>query len=169
MSIVTRREMLRLGAGGGAVLAAVLTGGGVRPRPAQAGGLLETFDVVPDLGSFDAVRTPAEGAAVPTGPFHVRGSIYRENSLDGAGALRAGSRQIGTFHCWGWIHDGQTGAAVVSQAYEIWGRGNVQVQGSEVPGFRATVGGEGELSGVHAGWFQTINAANLTFRATFDR
>lgn len=91
MSAVTRRDVLRLGAGGGAALAAIVVGAGTGARPAEAGGLLETLDVLPTLSTFDALRSPAEGAAVPTGPFHVEGGIYRQNSLDAAGALRAGA------------------------------------------------------------------------------
>lgn len=168
MQNVSRRRLLGLGASGGsAALAAVVIGKGLKPGAAEAHGGHLTVEVVPDLSSFDTIRGVAPGDAVPTGSFYVEGSIYPNGTLDASGDP-GGASPIGTFRCWGWIFDGSTGLGAVSQAYELDGRGDIQVQGLE-DDTRAVVGGTGDFRNVRGeGSFQTINPANLTFRAFFS-
>lgn len=165
MEQVSRRRLLGLGAAGGtAALAAVIVGKGSGSSPAQARGGPLTLEVAPDLSSFDAMRSVAPGDAAPTGPFYVQGSIYPAGTLDPTGDP-GGADAIGTFRCWGWIFDGATGLGAVSQAYELEGRGEIQVQGVEDDN-RAVVGGTGEFNGARGeGDFDLINPANLSFRA----
>jgi hypothetical protein len=124
------------------------------------------LEVATDLSTFDAVRTPAGGDPFPTGPFYVQGPIFPEGTLDADGDP-GGATSIGTFRCWGWIFDGSTALGAVSQAYEIDGRGRIQVQGLE-DGTRAVTGGTGQFRNVRGeGSFEGINPENFSFRASF--
>ena len=75
------------------------------------------------------------------GAFYVAGDICEE--LDALGPCTS----KGSFHCWGWIFDASDPAssAVVSQEFELTGRGKIQVQGVEDGGSRAVVGGTGDF------------------------
>ena len=55
---------------------------------------------------------------------------------------------IGKFHCWGWLVGPNQEVALVSQEFDIDGRGKIQVQGVEDDGPRAIVGGTGEFRNV---------------------
>ncbi len=136
------------------------------PAHVRRGGGLK-LDVAPDLSTFDAVREAEPGDATPTGPFYVAGSIYPPGTLDPDGAVPEGAAPIGTFRCWGWLFDGSAGLAVVSQAFELDGAGEIQVQGVE-DDRRAVTGGTGRFRNVRGeGRFEVLNPENLAFRAVF--
>ncbi len=84
-------------------------------------------------------------ATVPSGTFgdsafYVSGDICEELVLDGP------CTPIGKFHCWGWFIG--AGGQVVSQEYDLEGRGKIQLQGVEDEGPRAVVGGTGDFRNV---------------------
>lgn len=68
--------------------------------------------------------------------FYISGEIFEHDT----------ATKIGTFHCWGWdvLCDGLT-TVVVSQEYDLDGRGKIQVQGVEDEGLRAITGGTGDF------------------------
>ena len=66
-------------------------------------------------------------------PFYVSGDICKEKTLGGL------CTPIGLFHCWGW--DTGNGVVVVSQEYDLFDKGKIQVQGVEDEGRRAVTGG----------------------------
>lgn len=173
---VSRRGLLSQG---GPALAGALLLGGVAAEAAPAkrgkgrgkgrgkkGGKL-TLEVAPNLSSFDAVRSAAPGKKFPTGPFYIEGTIYPGGSLNvPAGTPKPGAQAIGTFRCWGWIFNPDTGAAVVAQAFEL-AKGEIQVQGLE-DDRRPVTGGSGKYRNVRGeGKVQVINADNLAFRIGF--
>ena len=107
------------------------------------------LEVAVDGSSFTIIETePGSGI----GPFYIEGAIYPEGTLDedcDPGKVEA----IGIFRCWGWLPQ-----AVVSQEYEIFGRGRIQTQGLEIER-RAVVGGTGDFKGVRGeGFFEAIGA-----------
>ena len=104
---------------------------------AKADGKLD-LRVRADFGTFDTtgVGTGAGGAA-----FYVGGDICEEPDL-----LNVDCTPIGKFHCWGWLIG--AGGQVVSQEYDLFDRGKIQLQGVEDGGPRAVVGGTGEFRNV---------------------
>jgi hypothetical protein len=74
--------------------------------------------------------------------FYVSGDICAELVLLGD------CTPIGTFHCWGWLVGPTQEVALVSQEFDIDGRGKIQVQGVEDDGPRAIVGGTGQFRNV---------------------
>ena len=103
-------------------------------NPAYAGRTL-VLDVLADEAAFDI----AFGDVLGGGAFYIPGVIYEAGTLN----------QIGTFHCWGWDVDGLgTSGVVVSQEYNLDGRGKIQVQGVEDEGPRAVTGGTGQFRNV---------------------
>jgi len=96
-----------------------------------------------DFPTFDSTlggTTFLGGAA-----FHVSGVICKNPTL-----LDDCSETIGTFHCWGWAltpGDGSAGG-VVSQEYNLDGRGKILLTGFEDTGPRPVVGGTGDFSEV---------------------
>jgi hypothetical protein len=165
---IGRRRLLSWAVGGGAALAGIILGEGVTADVAETSGEgALTFEVAPDLSTFDAMREPAGEDPFPTGPFHLQGRIFPQGTLNPDGTIPEGATSIGIFRCWGWIFDGSTGTAVVSQAFDIDGRGEIQVQGVEDLS-RAVIGGTGEFSNVRGeGNFEFINPDNFSFRVTF--
>jgi len=80
---------------------------------------------------------------------------------------------MGTFHCWGWLFDASdpTSSAVVSQEYNLDGRGKIQVQGVEDGGPRAVTGGTGDFKNVKGeatGFDFSDFVSGSEFTATFD-
>ena len=139
------------------------------PSGAGAGSSL-SVDVAPDLDSFDAMREPAEGAMMPTGPFYIQGQIFPKRTLNADGSIPEGATAIGTFHCWGWTYDGVAGKGVVTQIFAIDGRGEVHVQGIETFDLnRAIVGGTAEFGSAqgtaHYKYFNLPDS--FAFRVTF--
>ncbi len=94
-----------------------------------------TFDF-----TTDATKKQTRGGA-----FFVSGDICEE--LD----LGDDCTPIGDFLCWGWIigdiNDPES-PSVVSQEFNFFNRGKIQVQGLEDEGARAIVGGTGDFSNV---------------------
>ena len=119
--------------------------------PAYGGTLV--LRVVADPGAFSI----APGA--PTGgAFYIPGIVYEAGTLN----------QIGTFHCWGWDVDGfGTSGVLVSQEYNLDGRGKIQVQGVEDGGPRAVTGGTGQFRNVRGEMTGADLSAFPDFTATF--
>ena len=99
---------------------AVLVVGLSHPTFAGKGNVL-VLDVLVDLSTFDVA--PSESVA-GQGAFYVFGDIRDPVTLD----------VIGDYQCWGYLFDGG-GSTVVAQEYNLFGRGKIQVQGVEDPGF----------------------------------
>ena len=107
--------------------------------------------VVNDFTTFDFQPGPGPG-----GPFYIAGDICEDNVLGGSCVA-----PIGVFRCWGWLPFGPGGGGqVVSQEFELFGRGKIQTQGVEDGGPRAVVGGTGEFANVRgeATGFDVTNA-----------
>ncbi len=119
------------------MVGAVLVGGFVAEANGKKGDLVLRVKV--DFSTFD-IAPGAPGAA-----FYVRGVICADPIL-----LAAVCDPIGKFHCWGWLLDlgDVTVPAVVSQEWDLDGRGKIQVQGFEDEGPRAVVGGTGDFRNV---------------------
>ena len=86
--------------------------------------------------------------------FYVSGKICKELVLDDA------CTPIGKFHCWGWLIG--AGGQVVSQEYDLFDRGKIQLQGVEDGGPRAVVGGTGDFRNVRG------EATGFVFTASQD-
>lgn len=130
----------------------LVLGLGLATSPAFAGKL--TLRVVADLGDLEVVAT-ANG-----GPFYVPGEIFDPDTGD----------VIGRFHCWGWFFDAGTGpgsGAVVSQEWELFGRGKILVAGVEDEGPRAVTGGTGDFRNVRGEMTGADLSAFPDFTATF--
>jgi hypothetical protein len=139
---------------------------GVLLDPGELGTL--TLDVVPDLSTSDAVRSPAPGEPYPTGPFYIEGKIYPIGTLRADGPAPPGAHSIGTFRCWGWIFDGTTFGAAVNQRYEL-AEGSISTQGVEGTPLRNVTGGSGAYKRARGeGTVQLINPQNASFRITFE-
>lgn len=103
------------------------------PSLAHEKGLL-ILDVVPNGGDFSMVPDPFDPNQ---GPFYISGTIF----------VHGTSEAIGEFHCWGYFAQGGS-VAVVSQEFNLDGRGKIQLQGVEDNGPRAVVGGTGDFRNV---------------------
>lgn len=134
-----------------AIVLAVLIGLG---GPAVAGnGSLLRLKVIADPGTLDIIASPVPGQ----GPFYVTGEIFDADVMMGP---------IGTFHCWGFFIAGGT-VTIVSQEYDLDGRGKIQVQGIEDEGPRAITGGTGQFRNVR-GEMTGANLSNFPeFTVTF--
>ncbi len=105
-------------------------------------GLVLSVDV--DEGSF--LQHDLAGGE---GPFNIEGDT-------GSGAR--------SYRCWGWFPNG-----IVSQVYDIAGRGSIMTQGLE-GGFLAVVGGTGDFTNVRGEAIQVFTGefpAVLDFTITF--
>ncbi len=117
--------------------------GGFAAMEAQAKGKQLVLRVKVDGGTFDP--TINEATALAGAAFYVSGAICEDPELG------ASCDPIGTFHCWGWMVDSSpmSGAPVlVSQEFDLFGRGKIQTQGVEDEGPRAVVGGTGDFRNV---------------------
>ena len=127
--------------------------------PAYGGNLV--LDVRADTSVFDAVFTDPEITAGTGCQFYVPGVIYEAGT----------DNPIGTFHCWGWdvLCDGGIGGAavVVSQEFNLDGRGKIQVQGIEDGGPRAVTGGTGQFRNVRGEMTGADLSAFPDFTVTF--
>ena len=156
--MMDRRTLLKAGGVGAAALAM----GVVTAKPADAA---STFDL--DVEA-DTVLLEVAVATTNGGPFYIPGLIFAPGT----------SNQIGDFHCWGWFIDGglsaggattgNSSSGVVSQEYNLFGKGKIQVQGVEDEGPRAVTGGtgnfrntRGEMTGADLGGFPNFT---VTFR-----
>ena len=89
------------------------------------------------FADFDMIAPNTDGIGFP---FYVSGNICQSKVLGDI------CDSIGVFHCWGW--DTGNGLAVVSQEFDLWGKGKIQVQGVEDEGPRAVTGGTGKFRNV---------------------
>lgn len=96
--------------------------------------------------------------------FYVSGVICEEPDLLDTCTSK------GTFRCWGWLIGPTQEASVVSQEFDLDGRGKIQVQGLEDDGPRAVVGGTGDFRNVRGeatGFDFSEFLSNGEFIATF--
>jgi hypothetical protein len=104
----------------------------------KAGGELVLRVDTDGFANFDATAPGFNGGFA----FYVNGDICKEpDLLDDCTA-------IGEFQCWGWDVFGDGSFAVVSQEFNLFGRGKIQVQGVEDAGPRAVTGGTGDFRNV---------------------
>ena len=133
-----RRNIFRLSWSAAAVMLILLVGAAMSPAAAQPrGGEVLEFEVDPDAATFS---TPA---GVP-GPFYVEGKIYPPGTLNMDGTAPAGATSVGNFRCWGFLADSALSGGVVplvSQEFELFGRGKIATQGLEDESPRAVTGG----------------------------
>ncbi len=122
------------------VLGVVLLGGFT---VAEADGRKGKLVLLVDTHVFNTFDAGAPGVDDGGFPFYVSGDICEETTLTGA---PSSCTPIGVFRCWGW--DDGKGLAVVTQEYNIWGKGKIQVQGVEDEGPRAVTGGTGKYRDV---------------------
>ena len=97
--------------------------------------------------------------------FYVSGDICKEPDL------LDNCTPIGEFHCWGWLIGPDQAVGVVSQEFDLFGRGKIQVQGVEDEGPRAVIGGTGEFRNVRGeatGFDLSQLGATGEFIATFQ-
>ncbi len=92
------------------------------------------LDVVADVGQLDVIPSPSFAGQ---GPFYVPGTIFASGT----------DEVVGEFHCWGFFIQGGA-IGVVSQEFDLFGRGKIQVQGIEDEGPRAVTGGTGDFRNV---------------------
>ena len=108
--------------------------------------------------------------------FYVSGDICKEKSLlHPLTGEPSSCTPIGVFHCWGWDTgrgpEGTDGPVLVSQEYDLWGKGKIQVQGVEDDGPRAVTGGTGKfrnVSGEATGFDFSEFPDTGRFLVTFD-
>ena len=127
---VSRRRFLKRSAVGAGVTAAALASPGLIGVAGAHGGTLH-LRVIADLSLLEIVNTPNGG------PFYVPGTIWTRDL----------GTELGSFHCWGFFYDGGA-LGVVSQEFNLTGRGKIQVQGVEDEGPRAVTGGTGAFRNV---------------------
>ena len=109
---------------------------------AEADGKKGKLVLLVDTHVFNDFDTGASGGPKAGFPFYVSGDICKETTLTGA---LSPCTPIGVFHCWGWDTGRMPpGPVLVSQEYNIWGKGKIQVQGVEDEGPRAVTGGTGK-------------------------
>ncbi len=99
---------------------------------------------VDTFGFMDFATSPSVLPSPPGAAFYVSGDICEELVLDVDNVLAC--TRIGKFHCWGWLIG--AGGPVVSQEYDLFDRGKIQLQGVEDGGPRAVVGGTGDFRNV---------------------
>ena len=95
-----------------------------------------------DTDEFDDFDVTDNGVLQDGAAFYVSGDIC--DTL----VLLDPCIPIGKFHCWGWLVGPNQVVALVSQEFDIDGRGKIQVQGVEDGGPRAIVGGTGDFRNV---------------------
>ncbi len=104
---------------------------------------------VDTFGFMDFSTSPSVLPGPPGAAFYVSGDICEELVLDVDNVLAC--TRIGKFHCWGWTVNaaGEDPAVfVVSQEFDLFDRGKIQLQGVEDGGPRAVVGGTGDFRNV---------------------
>ncbi len=124
---------------------ALLSGFNVAEADGKKGGRKLVLRVdTHEFATFDAGAPVSPGTGFP---FFVSGDICKDKTL------LAPCHPIGVFYCWGW--DNGQGLAVVSQEFDLFGYGKIQVQGVEDEGPRAVVGG--------TGWFRNVSGQAVGF------
>jgi hypothetical protein len=101
------------------------------------------------------------------GAFFIHGNIFPEGTLDTNGVNAGGADPIGKFYCWGWM---SAGGGLVSQEYQLYDRGAIQVQGLELGADDrfAVVGGTGDFRKVSGEGFTENFNANFSFTVDFE-
>jgi hypothetical protein len=127
---VSRRTLLKTGAASAAAMAGLATLTGI----SAAKGSELNLRVLADPTLLDLISSPVDPNQ---GPFYIPGEIFDMGTGD----------SIGIFHCWGFFAAGGA-IGVVSQEYDLTGRGKIQVQGVEDEGPRAVTGGTGDYRNV---------------------
>lgn len=129
---MSRRTILKGGAAAGmAAVAGLVTGVPTAGASSTSHGGLLVLNVVADPGLLDLVPTPNGG------PFYIPGEIFDPDTND----------KVGDFHCWGFFFNGGA-LGVVSQEFDLFDLGKIQVQGVEDEGPRAVTGGTGNFRNV---------------------
>ncbi len=121
------------------------------PGPSYADGKFLILDVKPDGGTFSMVADGTGG-----GPFYISGPIFASGTV---------VDPIGKFLCWGYFGEGGA-VVVVSQEFDLDGRGKIQVQGVEDEGPRAVTGGTGDFRNVR-GDADVVFTGPLDFTISF--
>ena len=129
---VGRRELLKKTAIGGGLVVAALAAPGLTGTAEAKGGKWIVLDIDTD-GFNDFQNSGVAGDPTGVGAFYVSGSILAPGT----------SRDIGTFHCWGWIRG--DALAVVNQEFDLTGRGKILIAGVESDVPRAVTGGTGNF------------------------
>ena len=119
--------------------------------PSYAHGQILTLDVKPDGNTFSMVSDPA---AEKNGPFFISGPIFAPGTT---------TNPIGKFLCWGYFGEGGD-VVVVSQEFDLDGRGKIQVQGVESDAPRAVTGGTGDFANVRGAATVELDGLNFTIR-----
>ncbi len=132
------------------LITVLVLGLGLASSPCFAGNLV--LRVVADTSPAGLDIVPSTNG----GPFYIPGDIFDPDTGD----------LIGEFHCWGFFFDGFA-LAVVSQEFELFGRGKIQVQGVEDEGPRAVTGGTGEFRNVRGEMTGADLSAFPDFTVTF--
>jgi hypothetical protein len=109
---------------------------------AEAGGKKGKLILRVDTHEFTDFDQTSSGIFQGGAAFYVSGDICEELALLGP------CTPIGKFHCWGWLIGPTQAVGLVSQEFDIDGRGKIQVQGIEDDGPRAVVGGTGDFRDV---------------------
>lgn len=135
--IMGRRSVMKRVGAFSAAAAVVGAAGTAMTSPAHAasGGKSIILDV--DTFGFGDFQQVDNGGG--TGPFYVSGEILAPGT-----STTIGTDLIGTFHCWGWIRS-PDGLGVVTQEFDIGGRGKIQISGVESGAPRAVTGGTGDF------------------------
>jgi len=138
-----------------------------------AGGAL-TLDILLDRINRNPVFPPSEG-----GPFHVQGMIYPAGTLAGDPCPDPpGVDPIGIYNCWGFSPKAGGGPGLVTQEFNLFGRGKILFAGQEGPtSTLAVTGGTGDFVNVRGEGTRRDQSActvgpnappNLTMRFTVD-
>ena len=150
-----RRDLLKKGLIGGGIVAATLVAPGLTSAAHASDGKTIALDV--DTDGFADFQGDAPGDA-----FYVSGDITTAGTSDPS---------IGTFHCWGFIRNGDE-LAVVNQEFGIDGRGKIIITGIESGDPRAVVGGTGDFSNARGQGMPDLDLFGFgdsgKFRITFD-
>jgi len=118
--------------------------------PSYAHGQFVTLDVEPDFDNTFSMVSDGTGG----GPFFISGPIFAPG----------GAVPIGKFLCWGYFGEGGN-VVVVSQEFDLDGRGKIQVQGVESDAPRAVTGGTGDFANVRgAATVELTGDFNFTIR-----
>ena len=154
---IDRRTLIKVGVVG----AAALTAGAIAAAPAQAAGGSNKFTlrVLADTGALSIAVWDVGPITGEPGPFYIPGTIFEPG---------AGGAELGSFHCWGFFFEPEGAIGVVSQEYNLDGRGKIQVQGVEDEGPRAVTGGTGDFRNTRGEMTGADLSAFPDFTVTFN-
>lgn len=134
MLLLPKKTIVIYTAIGFAVIAAATHWNRVMAAGHEEGAGNMMVDVLVDASTFTG----------PGLPFHVQGPIYPAGTFEAEGCMPTVD-PIGVYHCWGHA-PAVGGPGLVSQEFDFFGLGKIQVQGKEGPGSNiAVVGGTGQF------------------------